>query len=242
MIVTCWSVKGGSGTSVVAAALAVAWSRHGPVLALDLAGDLPAVLGTPVPGGPGVAEWLEAGPGVGGGALLPLAAEVQPGLRLLPLGDGEVGAGAVAERWHELVETVRDAAADVVIDAGSAPLPPGLGDAGASLLVVRPCFLALRRAGLVADRADGVVLVSEPGRALGRRDVERVAGVRVVAEVPLDPAVARAVDAGLLAGRLPGALGRLAGTVQRWARGPGAAATTVAGSVVTGPSQPAGAP
>ena len=50
--------------------------------------------------------------------------------------------------------------------------------------------------------------VAEPGRALGRRDVESVIGVPVVAEIPLDPAVARAVDAGLLSCRLPATIGR----------------------------------
>jgi hypothetical protein len=50
--------------------------------------------------------------------------------------------------------------------------------------------------------------VREPGRALTRRDVEEVLGVPVRAEVDVDPAVARAVDAGLLASRLPRALER----------------------------------
>ncbi|HEY5154574.1 MAG TPA: hypothetical protein VIJ47_07565, partial [Acidimicrobiales bacterium] len=59
--------------------------------------------------------------------------------------------------------------------------------------------------------ATGVILVTEPGRALGRRDVEQVVGVDVVAEVPIDAAVARSVDAGLLAGRLPPVLARALG-------------------------------
>jgi hypothetical protein len=57
-------------------------------------------------------------------------------------------------------------------------------------------------------RPTGIVLVTEPGRALGARDVERAIGAPVVAEVPYDPAVARAVDAGLLATRLPGSIAR----------------------------------
>jgi hypothetical protein len=48
-----------------------------------------------------------------------------------------------------------------------------------------------------------VVLVTEPGRVLGKADVESVVGAPVIAEISLDPAVARAVDAGLLAGRVP---------------------------------------
>ena len=48
-----------------------------------------------------------------------------------------------------------------------------------------------------------MVLVTEPGRALGRADVERTVGAPVVAEVAVDPQVARAVDAGMLTSRLP---------------------------------------
>ena len=52
------------------------------------------------------------------------------------------------------------------------------------------------------------MLVAEPGRALGAADVARAVGVPVIATVSLDPAVARAVDAGLLAARLPRTLQR----------------------------------
>ena len=47
------------------------------------------------------------------------------------------------------------------------------------------------------------ILVNEPGRALRAADVERAVGQRVIATVDVDPAVARAIDAGLLAARLP---------------------------------------
>jgi hypothetical protein len=52
------------------------------------------------------------------------------------------------------------------------------------------------------------VLLAEPGRALDATDVESVIGAPVVAQVSVDPAVARAVDAGLLASRLPRGLER----------------------------------
>jgi hypothetical protein len=57
-------------------------------------------------------------------------------------------------------------------------------------------------------RPSGVVLDTEPGRSLVRRDVEYVLGAPVRAEIELDPLVARAVDAGLLATRLPRGLHR----------------------------------
>jgi len=54
----------------------------------------------------------------------------------------------------------------------------------------------------------GDALVTEPDRALTRTDVEDVLGVPVRAEVPWAPAIARAVDAGLLTTRLPRVLAR----------------------------------
>jgi hypothetical protein len=72
-----------------------------------------------------------------------------------------------------------------------------------SLLVIRPCYLALRRALAAPIRPSGVILVEEPGRSLGPSDVSDVLGVPVRARVPWDRAVARSVDAGLLAARVP---------------------------------------
>ena len=94
-------------------------------------------------------------------------------------------------------------------DCGSAAAGAALAVAAAadvSLLVLRPCYLALRRALAAPIRPSAVVLVDEPGRALTRRDIEDVLGVPVRAEVDYDPAIARAVDAGLLAGRVPRSL------------------------------------
>ena len=49
---------------------------------------------------------------------------------------------------------------------------------------------------------DGTILVLEDGRALTERDVINVLGVPVVATVPVDAAIDRATDAGLLLARL----------------------------------------
>ena len=231
MIVTSWSVKGGSGTSVVAGGLAVSWAAARPVLAVDLAGDLPAVIGVAAPSGPGVVDWLHAGGGVGAAALHALAVDAAPGVRVVHRGgasgaepgDGTWGVahGVPAGRWAALAEAMAAIGTDVVVDAGLAPLPPELAARShASLLVIRPCFLALRRLSATADVPAGAVVITEPGRALGRRDIERVLGIRVAAEMRLDPAVARAVDAGLLASRLPASVTHLAKAVDRWADGP----------------------
>jgi hypothetical protein len=75
--------------------------------------------------------------------------------------------------------------------------------------VTRACYLALRHAAAAPHRPTGVIVVREAGRSLDRHDVERVVGVPVAAEVEVDPAVARSVDAGLLAThRLPRQLDR----------------------------------
>ena len=99
---------------------------------------------------------------------------------------------------------------DVVLDAGVVrrcggvdPLVVAVAAADHSLMVVRPCYLVLRAGVATEERPDGVVVVEEPGRALVSRDVADVLAAPVMATVPLDPAVARAVDAGVLARRLP---------------------------------------
>jgi hypothetical protein len=100
----------------------------------------------------------------------------------------------------------------VVVDCGRLePGAPGAAHAfaagaGRSLLVLRPCFLAVHRAKRAPVRPSGVVLVSEPGRALRAGDVEDCLGVSVVARVRVSDHVARAVDAGLLSARLPRSL------------------------------------
>ena len=75
-----------------------------------------------------------------------------------------------------------------------------------ALLVTRPCYLALRAAVRQTVRPTGVVLIDEPGRALRRDDIEASLGAPIVAISLLDPAIARAVDAGLLVSHLPRAL------------------------------------
>jgi hypothetical protein len=209
VLVACWSAKGGAGTTVVAAALALLHARRSPggaVLA-DLAGDGSAVLGLPEPDSPGLAGWLAAGPQVPADALARIEIAAGPGLALLPRGTGPL----VAARADVLAGVLGAGGRPVVVDCGCdlGPVTRALvSAAGRSVLVTRPCFLALRRACAAPLAPSEVVLVREPGRVLGRRDVERAVGAPVLAEVDADPQVARAVDAGLLAGRLPSTLVR----------------------------------
>lgn len=91
--------------------------------------------------------------------------------------------------------------AAVVCDAGLEALVAATYDR--SFLVMRACYLAIRRAIELPFRPESVVLVREQGRALGKRDVEEATGLPVALILDYDPAVARAVDAGLLTGRMP---------------------------------------
>jgi CobQ/CobB/MinD/ParA nucleotide binding domain len=210
VFVSCWALKGGVGTTVVAASLGLTLTHSGrEVLLVDLAGDLPATLGLPEPDGPGLTEWLAAGPDVPADGLGRLEIRAAPGLTVLARGGGRFGPTARVEALVAALDQGRDVVADCgVLDDREPDRSIVAGRAIHSLLVTRACYLALRRASDPPLRPSGVVLVTEPGRALDRNDVEQVVGAPVRAEVAVDPAVARAVDAGLLASRLPRTLER----------------------------------
>ena len=136
MLIICWSVKGGSGTTVVAAALSLLLARSHPEgsVAVDLGTDLSAALGLPQPSRPGLGDWIVADDAVGGDALLMLAATAGSGVDL-------IGAGApcdrVAPRWDLAATVLADADRPVVVDAGGVPPPPFLDRATHSLQIGR---------------------------------------------------------------------------------------------------------
>lgn len=80
----------------------------------------------------------------------------------------------------------------------------GLRHQGAdlNLMIVQPDYLALRRFMIVKKTGlDGFIAVCDASRALGVSDIENVTGVQHLATVPIDPAITRAVDAGVLISR-----------------------------------------
>jgi MinD superfamily P-loop ATPase len=202
MITTCWAAKGGSGTTVVASSLALTSGQR--TLLIDLAGDVPDVLGLATPSSPGVLDWLRSDAPPARLAGLEIAAGGH--LSVLPSGQrGPVTPG----RWVALSQWIRECHRNVVIDAGTGEPPAAIVDAtDQTWLVTRACYLALRAAVRQRARPTGVVLIAEPGRALRRSDIEATLGAPVVTEIPIDPGVARAVDAGLLVARLPSVLRR----------------------------------
>lgn len=222
MIVVCWSPKGGSGTSVVAAGAALVAARRGAVVLADLGGDQASLLGLTPPTEPGLADWLAAQPGAPPDALARLTVPVAPGFDLLAY--GRIDADPPADPWADPPADAQQAGAaladalcalgrDVVVDAGwaSPHLVAGLAErATAVMMVVRPCYLGLRRAVHHPLRAlsTRVVLVDEPGRAITAADVRGVTGIDVVCRVRLRASTARAIDAGLFPERVPDDLAR----------------------------------
>ncbi len=210
MVTLCWAAKGGSGTTVVTASMALATPR--PALLVDLDGELPAVLGLPEPVRPGVADWLATD--TSASHLADLLLDIGPTTWLLPWrSDARLRAVPSPDRWADFGAWLRTWAdehgGDVTIDGGTGTPPaPLIERVDYALLVTRPCYLSLRRAVRATTRPTGVILVDEPGRALRRHEVEHALGAPVEAVVAIDPAIARAVDAGLLTTRLPRSLVR----------------------------------
>ena len=220
MLCALWSPKGGSGTTTVAAACAVASARGPGARLADLGGDQAAMLGLAADPPTGLLDWLAAGPDAPTEALDRLAVDVVPGLTLLPLGSSDRPADPPPTAGAALAVALRDGPVPTFVDLGTAATPAAsavLEVADVGLMVVRGCYLTLRRAvaapGLAATH--GVVLVDEPGRSLGSREVADVLGRPVLARVPVRSAIARAVDAGVIASRLPDPLARPAREVLR---------------------------
>ena len=210
MITLCYAAKGGSGTTVVACIRAI--DSVGPVLLVDLDGDIPAMLGLAEPDRPGVADWLASDAPIA--HLDDLLIDVTPNCSLLPSSGPAASASAPHpdagfERWDGLVDWLTewsvDSGGSVVVDAGTRRLPVTFVEqCPQRWLVTRACYVALRRAGRLGVSPTGVVLVDEPGHALRPRDIETSVRAPIVATIDWDVRVSRSVDAGLLLGcRLP---------------------------------------
>jgi hypothetical protein len=201
MLTLCWSAKGGSGTTSVAAALALAHDR--PTLLVDLGGDLGPTLGLADSDLPQLPDWFASD--ATAERLVNLERAVVPRVSLISSPE-PVERGLSAERWSALGAHLRREALtrDVIVDAGTGA-PPASLTAGAdrSLLVTRACYLSLRRAARIPTRPTGVVLIDEPGRSLSSHDIEAALGAPIVATILADPKIARAIDAGLMVSRLP---------------------------------------
>ena len=201
MFIICRSPKGGVGTSVVAAALALRHAHAGhPTVLVDLAGDQPDLLGVAPSSSLGIGDWAAGGDDVPVEALTALEVEVGGGLSLLPR-----GSVSSSDRLGVAAAVLGAGHRSVVIDAGVTARPTWAPPDAVDVVVLRACYLGVRRAGRLAA-GTRLVLLEEPGRALRVADVEAALGVEVWRRVVVAPAVARAVDAGLLSVRLPRSL------------------------------------
>jgi len=182
-----YSAKGGQGVTVTAAAYAIQVAESGlSTILVDFSGgDCFPVLGMPEPQALG--EPREANANLRVVAYDPT--KMHPGDPSWSLGDADA----------------------YVFDAPAIYVNSIAGRYGASAcLVTRGCYLALRKALAIWEvQPDSVVLIDEPGRSLKMEDVSAVLNVDRVTPIKFDPAIARAVDAGLLLARLPQALRRI---------------------------------
>ena len=199
MFIICRSPKGGVGTSVVAATLAIRRAQAGDdTLLIDLAGDQPDLLGVSTPEH-GVGDWL-SGTDIPLDGLTALEREVAPHLRLLVR-----GTAPTLERLDVLAGVCAASGRTVVVDAGVASDAHWAAGHAEEVVVLRACYLAARRAGTLGPRTR-LVVIEAPGRVLRASDVADAVGVPVWCRLIADPAVGRSVDAGLLTVRLPRSL------------------------------------
>ncbi|MCB1029847.1 MAG: hypothetical protein KDA95_00830 [Acidimicrobiales bacterium] len=205
MLIACWSLKGGAGVSTVVAAIAQAGvvTGRGPVAIADLCGDQALLHGVGWGAGAGLRGWTRAGPDVPPDALERLLEPLSEDMSLLGPGTGRW----VGERAEALGKALSQMAGLVVADVGQA-IHTAVGRAvveGAdrSVLVIRACPLSMRAVADLTLKPDCVVLVRDPRRWLGWREVAERCGVPVVAEIDLDPAVGKCADVGIIHRPLP---------------------------------------
>lgn len=211
MLIGFWSPKGGSGVSVFTAGCACFAARDGAVLLVDTAGDLPAALGIAEPE-LGVADLLAVDE-LNVELVERVAIDVGPSLRLLAVGGAAADLGAVAGSGARLAQALSASGESVFIDLGRASVPEIDAMArtlDALVLVIRPCYLASKRAlnHPLLNVSGGFVLIDDANHSLTGADLERVLGLPLLVKVPPRPAVARAVDSGTLGWRVPDALSR----------------------------------
>lgn len=204
MLVVLSSVRGGVGTSVVSAAIAVLAARDQsrPTYLVDLTGDHTDIFGL-ARVDTGLDDWATHADR----RLTDLAVEIDHQLRLVPSRAPLRTTDSLDGLVTALDQLRHDA--HVVIDAGRLDLTDSLRELRPThLLVIRPCYLALRATVSSSRTWDGLVVVRPPDRVLTTRDVVNVTGLPAIAEVDMSADVARAVDAGVFGSRLPAGLER----------------------------------
>lgn len=189
-VFSLFTTKGGQGCSTAAAGLAHQASEAGNnTLLVDISpgGDMAALLG-----------------------ILDGTTEVKDNLTLrtidpdhLPTGNMFGRSLSDAINRKPIPDIVVDVDYDIVVIDWGTTSPIHLTIPHTKLLVTKACYLSLRSFTKKAVSADGIILLSDPSRALQDVDVESATGAKIVAKVPHDERIARTIDAGLLTVRLP---------------------------------------
>jgi hypothetical protein len=165
---------------------------------IDLCGDVPAAAGMAEPTTPGVNDWLSESSLSDAQALVTLGTPFDNGLVVVHRGSSFVEG---QPRWSDLANAITTLPMNIVIDAGITFLPDELRRAVTHVtMVVKPCYLSLRRASRM-QRPTQLFVVCEESRALTIKDVGHVLGMPVTCEIPYTSAISRAVDAGMLPSR-----------------------------------------
>jgi hypothetical protein len=193
------SPKGGNCTTVTATAYALLMAARGThTVLIDLCGDVPAAAGMAEPTTPGVNDWLSESSTSDAQALVTLGTPFDNGLVIVHRGSSFVDG---QPRWSDLANAITTLPMNIVIDAGTTFLPDELRRAVTHVtMVVKPCYLSLRRASRM-QRPTQLFVVCEESRALTIKDVGHVLGMPVTCEIPYTSAISRAVDAGMLPSR-----------------------------------------
>ena len=193
------SPKGGNCTTVTATAYALLMAARGThTVLIDLCGDVPAAAGMAEPTTPGINDWLSESSTSDAQALVTLGTPFDNGLVIVHRGSSFVKG---QPRWSDLANAITTLPMNIVIDAGITFLPDELRRAVTHVtMVVKPCYLSLRRASRM-QRPTQLFVVCEESRALTIKDVGHVLGMPVTCEIPYTPAISRSVDAGMLPSR-----------------------------------------
>ena len=202
MLIILSSPKGGSGTSVVTASLAIVSSSSTPTLLVDLAGDQAAIMGLPEPP-VGINDWTN---GMTHREFDEILIACNDNLQLAPFGSSAVEIFSTSA-WGNLARELMQRESNgvnIIIDFGQGDLPLAFNKlTDMHFMVTRPCYLSLRRAVNIEQKFSGVIVVQEHDRVLTTSDVESVMKLKCVAEVPYSSEISRRVDSGLLKSRLP---------------------------------------
>jgi hypothetical protein len=193
------SPKGGNCTTVTATAYALLMAARGThTVLIDLCGDVPAAAGMAEPTTPGINDWLSESSTSDAQTLVTLGTPFDNGLVIVHRGSSFVDG---QPRWSDFANAITTLPMNIVIDAGTTFLPDELRRAVTHVtMVVKPCYLSLRRASRM-QRPTQLFVVCEESRALTIKDVGHVLGMPVTCEIPYTSAISRAVDAGMLPSR-----------------------------------------